>query len=218
MRTKAFEDYLKIIYKLSQEGMSEKGVSTSSIAERLKISQASVSNMLKKLADQGLIQYEPYYGVTLTEQGHDIAVNMIRRHRILELYLVERLSYSWDEVDAEAEVLEHAVSDKMINRMWEELGQPLRDPHGAPIPTESGEILTTETFSLANVQEGELVKVARFQNRSPDELRYLHSIGLIRKADVKIIHKAPFEGPVTIEINGAEYAIDLRLAKSIFVA
>lgn len=117
MVSKALEDYLKIIYKLEGQSAEDKGVQTSVIAERLSISQASVSNMIKKLAEQGFIEYAPYYGVSLTESGRKIALNMVRKHRVLEQYLVERLGYSWDEVDEEAEVLEHSISDKLVDRM-----------------------------------------------------------------------------------------------------
>jgi len=218
MASKALEDYLKIIYKLEEESTSDKGVSTSSIAERLTISQASVSNMLKKLADKKMIRYEPYYGVSLTSKGRKVALNMIRRHRILELFLVERLGYQWDEVDEEAEILEHAVSDKLANRMWEELGRPTQDPHGSPIPNEKGEMVQPSMVSLAEAQVASEAKVIRIQNRSPEELRYLFSIGLVKDADIVVHQKAPFEGPLSIEVNGQQHALDYRLAQSIFVA
>lgn len=218
MASKALEDYLKIIYKLEEENTSDKGVSTSSIAERLAISQASVSNMLKKLADKKMIQYEPYYGVSLTTKGRKVALNMIRRHRILELFLVERLGYQWDEVDEEAEILEHAVSDKLANRMWEELGRPTQDPHGSPIPNEKGEMVQPSMVSLAKAEVASEAKVVRIQNRSPEELRYLFSIGLVKDADIIVHQKAPFEGPLSIEVNGQQHALDYRLAQSIFVA
>lgn len=220
MSTKALEDYLKIIYKLEEirpDG-SDKGVSTSSIAARLSISQASVSNMLKKLADKSLIRYEPYYGVALTEEGRKIALNMIRKHRILEQFLVERLAYEWDEVDEEAEVLEHAISDKLANRMWEELGRPTSDPHGSPIPTEDGKIIEEVAITLVELEPTQMGEVLRIQNRLPEELRYLSSIGLVKNAQVKVNSKAPFDGPLSIEINGEHHALDFRLAESILVS
>lgn len=219
MSSKALEDYLKIIYKLEEirpDG-SDKGVSTSSIAARLSISQASVSNMLKKLSDKSLIRYEPYYGVGLTEDGRKIALNMIRKHRILEQFLVERLGYRWDEVDEEAEVLEHAISDKLANRMWEELGRPASDPHGSPIPTEDGKIYEEATITLAELEPPQTGTVQRIQNRSPEELRYLSSIGLVTNAQVKVNSKAPFEGPLSIEVEGQYHALDYRLAESILI-
>lgn len=220
MNSKALEDYLKIIYKLEEirPEASDKGVSTSSIAARLSISQASVSNMLKKLADKSLIRYEPYYGVALTEEGRMVALNMIRKHRILEQFLVERLGYRWDEVDEEAEVLEHAMSDKLANRMWEELGRPTSDPHGSPIPTEDGEIIEKATVTLAELEPTQSGEVQRIQNRTPEELRYLSSIGLVTNALIKVNSKAPFDGPLSIEIDGEYHALDYRLAESILVS
>jgi len=221
MVSQALEDYLKMIYKLEElnaEAQLEKGVSTSSIAERLGISQASVSNMLKKLSDKDLIEYAPYYGVTLTSQGRKIALQMLRRHRVLELYLVERLGYQWDEVDAEAEVLEHAVSDRLVNRMWEELGRPTQDPHGSPIPDQDGNMEVQTMVSLCEAASGAHCQIVRIQNRTPEALRYLFSIGLVKGAQVKVFEKAPFEGPLSVEVKGEQLALDFRLAQSIFVA
>ncbi|QAB15086.1 metal-dependent transcriptional regulator [Hydrogenovibrio thermophilus] len=218
MASKALEDYLKIIYKLEEANETDKGVSTSAIAERLAISQASVSNMLKKLADKALIRYEPYYGVALSDAGRKVALSMIRKHRILELFLVERLGYQWDEVDEEAEVLEHAISDKLTNRMWEELGRPTEDPHGSPIPDESGEMIEQAAIGLSQADLETTLEVIRIQNRSPEELRYLFSIGLVKGAKVRVLQKAPFDGPISIEIAGTQHPLDFRLAESIFVA
>lgn len=221
MASQALEDYLKIIFKLEElnaEAQLEKGVSTSAIAERLSISQASVSNMIKKLADKNLIEYAPYYGVTLTDQGRKIALKMLRRHRVLELYLVERLGYQWDEVDAEAEILEHAVSERLVNRMWEELGRPTQDPHGSPIPDQQGVMEMPSMVSLCEALPDASCQVIRIQNRTPEELRYLFSIGLVKGAQVRVFEKAPFEGPLSIEVAGEQLAIDFRLAQSIFVA
>jgi DtxR family Mn-dependent transcriptional regulator len=217
MSSKAFEDYLKIIYKLAERSKENKGVSTSSIASRLNISQASVSNMLKKLAEAELIKYEPYYGVSLTDSGRKNALNTIRKHRVLEQFLVERLGYSWDEVDVEAEILEHAISDKLTNRMWESLGRPLRDPHGSPIPDENGEIISDDVVPLTEFSENTEAQVIRIQNRSPEELRYFSSIGLVKNANILINSKAPFKGPLSIEIDGKFHALDYVLSESILV-
>lgn len=218
MVTTALEDYLKIIYKLEENTDSNKGVSTTEIAKRMSISKASVSNMLKKLAEQSYINYEPYYGVNLTDTGRHIAINMIRKHRILELYLVERLGYGWDEVDVEAEVLEHAMTDKLANRMWHELGCPAQDPHGSPIPNEKGEIVLPKWAQLYGCDIEQICIIERIKNRSPEELRYLQSIGLIKGAKVIIVGKAPFNGPITLTVDGQQHAIDSRIAQSIFVS
>jgi len=216
--SKAFEDYLKIIYKLEGSGSEDKGVQTSLIAERLSISQASVSNMIKKLAEQNYVSYAPYYGVSLTESGRKIALNMIRKHRILELYLVERLQYSWDEVDEEAEVLEHAISDKLANRMWEDLGRPTHDPHGSPIPSVDGQLVEQNWKPLTEIGMNQLVTVKRIKNRTPEELRYLANIGLTTGVTLQIKNMAPLNGPLLVEIdNKALHAIDYRLAMALQV-
>lgn len=218
MVSKALEDYLKIIYKLEGRTPEDRGVQTSAIAERLAISQASVSNMLKKLAEQGYIAYEPYYGVSLTESGLKIALDMVRKHRILEQYLVERLGYSWDEVDAEAEILEHAISDKLANRMWEDLGQPTHDPHGSPIPSVDGVITQHDWIPLTEFPMNTPIEVKRIKNRSPEELRYLASIGLMTGVLVEIKNSAPLNGPLLVKVNGDElHAIDYRLALALMV-
>lgn len=219
MVSKALEDYLKIIYKLESRAPSGKGVQTSSIAERLSISQASVSNMLKKLSDKGHIEYAPYYGVSLTSSGRKIALNMIRKHRILEQYLVERLGYSWDEVDAEAEVLEHSVSDKLANRMWDDLGQPSHDPHGAPIPSIEGVMIAQNWTPLNEVELGVSVQLKRIKNRTPEELRYLASIGLTTGEWIEVRNSAPLNGPLLVAVNNTElHAIDYRLAMALMVS
>lgn len=218
MASQALEDYLKIIYKLEDSSPEDKGVQTSVIAERLSISQASVSNMIKKLADKKYISYAPYYGVTLTDSGRKIALNMIRKHRILEQYLVERLNYSWDEVDEEAEVLEHAISDTLANRMWNDLGQPTHDPHGSPIPSIDGQLIKQDLIPLIDVLLEESVQVKRIKNRSPEELRYLANIGLTTGVKLKIKNIAPLNGPLLVEIEGRDlHAIDYRLAMALQV-
>lgn len=215
--SKAIEDYLKCIYKLEDLSLKDKGVHTSAIAGRLGVAQASVSNMIKKLSEQGYVEYAPYYGVSLTESGRQLALQMIRRHRVIEQYLVERLDYSWDEVDAEAEVLEHAVSDKLVNAMWDALGRPSHDPHGSPIPDQDGIILPQNLVPLSEFSEGAQVQLARIKNRSPDELRYLSSIGLTMGVEVRIKSKAPFNGPLMIEVDECLHALDYRLASALMV-
>ncbi|WP_319381719.1 metal-dependent transcriptional regulator [Thiomicrorhabdus sp.] len=219
MSSKALEDYLKIIYKLENGCQEGKGVQTSAIAERLAISQASVSNMLKKLAEKQYIEYARYHGVSLTPSGRKIALQMVRKHRILELYLVERLGYSWDEVDEEAEILEHSISDKLANRMWEDLGRPTQDPHGSPIPDHDGEVFFQDWISLAEVDLGQRVRLRRIKNRTPEELRYLSSIGLMTGTNIEVKNRAPAEGPLLIEIESDQLqAIDYRMAEALMVS
>ncbi|MEA3406069.1 MAG: metal-dependent transcriptional regulator [Pseudomonadota bacterium] len=219
MASKALEDYLKIIYKLEGRTPEDKGVQTSAIAERLAISQASVSNMLKKLAEQNYIEYAPYYGVSLTESGLKIALNMVRKHRILEQYLVERLGYSWDEVDEEAEVLEHSISNKLADRMWEDLDRPTHDPHGSPIPSAEGVVEVHDWVPLTEIGLDQSVEVKRIKNRSPEELRYLASIGLTTGVKVIIKNMAPLNGPLLVEVDKLElHAIDYRLSLALMVS
>ncbi|KUJ71220.1 metal-dependent transcriptional regulator [Thiomicrospira sp. WB1] len=216
--SRAWEDYLKIIYKLESLTPANKGVQTKDLAERLAVSKASVTNMLKKLAEEALIQHEPYYGVRLTDSGRKIAMKMIRNHRILESYLVARLGYSWDEVDEEAETLEHFLSDKLVDRMWNDLGQPTHDPHGSPIPDVDGHIENKPLPALSHLEHNTPVRVARIKNRSPEELRYLASIGLHLGSRIVVKNQAPFNGPLLIEIDGAQlHALDHRMGLAIHV-
>ncbi|MDD3610281.1 MAG: metal-dependent transcriptional regulator [Halothiobacillaceae bacterium] len=217
----AFEDYLKCIYKLEDAlpvDNGGRGVSTSSIAERLGISQASVTAMLKKLAERGLVRHERYQGAMLTDEGRRIAVEMIRRHRIIELFLVRMLGLRWDEVDAEAEVLEHAFSEKVVNRLWDVLGRPDADPHGSPIPPPNA--LLQESRALVPLSEAPLDswhRIARLQERRPEELRYLAEHALHPGASVRVVEVAPFKGPLLIEVEGRLHPLDLALADAIFV-
>lgn len=216
--SRAWEDYLKIIYKLETPDNPEKGVQTKEVAERLSVSQASVTNMLKKLADENYIKYERYYGVTLTESGRLIAMKMLRNHRVLESYLVARLGYSWDEVDEEAETLEHFLSDKLVERMWNDLGQPSHDPHGSPIPSIDGTIERKHLTTLAEVELEQPVTLKRIKNRSPEELRYLASIGMHIGAKILVKNQAPFNGPLLLEVDDEHFhAIDYRMALALFV-
>lgn len=217
--SRAWEDYLKIIYKLEKPERTDKGVQTKELAERLMVSQASVTNMLKKLAEENHIEYAPYYGVSLTESGRKIAMKMIRNHRILETYLVERLNYSWDEVDEEAETLEHFLSDKLVTRMWQDLGQPTHDPHGSPIPSVDGTIVQTQLTPLSNIELNTQVVLERIKNRTPEELRYLTSIELHIGSEIRIKNRAPLNGPLLIEIDNEQlHAIDYRLGLALLVS
>jgi len=211
----ALQDYLKAIYKLAEK--SDVAVSTSAIAERLQIAQASVTGMVKKLAEQGYIEHKPYKGVNLTTQGHQIAIQTIRRHRIIELFLVEQLEMSWDEVHDEAEVLEHSVSDKVVNRMWEVLGCPDEDPHGSPIPNLKGEFKPQRRFTLADAPVGQLLEIARIKDKSPEELRYLEGLGLVLNAHLTIEDRAPFQGPLLIKTPERMFALDNAFAQAIWV-
>src|SRR6184192_3547716 len=173
--SRSVEDYLKVIYHLSSQGGF---ASTSDIAEMLAVAPPSVSGMMKRLSETGLIEHVPYRGVQLTPQGRRAALQMIRRHRILESYLTSKLSYDWGDVHVEAEQLEHAVSEKLIERMADALGEPRYDPHGAPIPTAAGEIEEAELVTLADAAVGSRLLLQEVGDEDPERLRYLAEQGL----------------------------------------
>ena len=212
------EDYLKAIYDLELVGAP---ASTNDIADRLAISPASVSGMVRRLADQGLITHEPYRGVRLTGEGRRAALRTLRRHRILECYLTEVLAYPWDRVHAEAERLEHAASDELVERMADALGNPMMDPHGAPIPTRDGRIEEAALHTLAEMAQGEQVRVRRVNDKEPERLRYLAELGIRPGSLVRILDKAPFEGPITLWVEdgggGATRAVGVALAAQVHV-
>ena len=210
--TRSVEDYLKVIYNLSLEG---RAAATSDIAHRLELSAPSVSGMVKRLSEQGLLEHVPYKGVQLTVEGRRAALRMIRRHRILEVYLVARLGYTWDTVHEEAERLEHAVSDGLIERMAEALGNPEADPHGEPIPTAEGWVEEVQATPLAEIPAGETVEVRRVTAGDPDRLRYLASVGLQPGAIVTVIERQPFSGPITLRVAEQERVIGHELAESL---
>lgn len=212
--THAIENYLKFIYKLQQAG--EK-VTTSAIAERLTVSAASVTSMIKKLAEMNLLTHTPYHGVELTAGGARIALEVIRHHRLLELYLTQALGFSWDAVDAEAERLEHVISEEFEAKIDEALGSPKVDPHGASIPTKDGEMDQTRYVTLSSLPRGQRVVIRQVSDRDPDMLRYMASIGLHLGATVEVLDKAPFNGPVTIQVGDGQHAVGLELADHIYV-
>ena len=193
--TRSVEDYLKAIYQFSEAG---EPVTTTAIAEQLGVAAPSVSGMVKRLAEQGLVLHEPYKGVTLTRTGKREALRMLRRHRLIEAYLVERLGYTWDTVHDEAERLEHAVSDDLVSRMAEALGDPRFDPHGDPIPNAEGAMEVRATVPLPDIAEGETVTIVRVDTESGDRLRWFADNGLIPGAVVKVLEHQPFSGPVTL--------------------
>ena len=212
------EDYLKAIYDLELVGAP---ASTNDIADRLAISPASVSGMVRRLADQGLITHEPYRGVRLTGDGRRAALRTLRRHRILECYLTEVLGYPWDRVHAEAERLEHAASEELVELMASALGDPVQDPHGAPIPTRDGLVEEAALQTLAETGAGEQVRVRRVHDKEPERLRYLAELGIRPGSLVRILDKAPFEGPITVWVDeaggGTTRAVGVGLAAQVFV-
>lgn len=207
---------MKAVYSLTERGES---ASTSALAESLDVQPASVTGMVKRLAECGYLEHARYRGVRLTEAGSREALRIIRRHRILETYLNTHLDYSWEDVHEEAERLEHAASDALIDRMAAILKHPSHDPHGAPIPTPSGEIEASEFVTLNEVDPGVAVQIRSVQDEDPDRLRYLETLGLVPGARIVIEERAPFDGPTTVTIGSRETAevIGSDLADGIFV-
>ena len=208
--TRSVEDYLKAIYRLSPPG---RAASTSEIAQRLELSPASVSGMVKRLSEQGLLEHEPYKGVQLTAEGRRAALRMLRRHRLIEAYLVAFLGYTWDTVHDEAERLEHAVSDTLVERMAAVLGNPTVDPHGDPIPTPEGEIHEPVSVPLSEVPAGASVEILRVEESQPDRLRYIASVGLRPGVRITVVDRQPFRGPITIDVGGQTHVIGTELGE-----
>jgi DtxR family Mn-dependent transcriptional regulator len=212
--TAPVEDYLKVIYEIERHAGA---AATNDIAQRLAIAPASVSGMVRRLADQGLLEHERYRGVRLTESGRRVALRTIRRHRVIEAYLTKALGYPWDLVHDEAERLEHAASDELIDRMAAAIGEPATDPHGAPIPTREGEIDEGTSLTLAELAPGELARVVRVSDDDAPRLRYLSEVGLTPGADVIVLSRAPFGGPLALRVSGVERQIGPTLAAVVMV-
>jgi len=195
------EDYCKAVYTL--ESREDAPVSTNALAERLQITPGSVSAMLKKLGELGLIAHDPYRGVRLTDQGRKVALEVIRHHRLLELFLAETLEMSWDRVHAEAEVLEHVISEELERLIAAKLGDPTLDPHGDPIPSADLELRERKTLSLEHLQEGERGRFVRVSDADPEMLRYLSERGISPGERFEVLERQPFGGPLTVSFAGA---------------
>ena len=210
--SRSVEDYLKAIFLLQAKGQP---ASTSAIAELLELSAPSVSGMIKRLSDQGLIEHAPYKGVVLTASGRRVALRMLRRHRIIEAYLVGFLGYSWDTVHDEAERLEHAVSEVLIERMATALGNPRFDPHGDPIPDQNGAMDELVYTPLADIPTGETAEIRRVATSQAERLRYLEHSGLTPGTRVTVTEHQPFRGPITVSTEGHEQVIGHELAEQV---
>lgn len=204
----AVEDYLKAIFKL-QAG--EEAVSTTALAARLGRSAASVTNMVKALAEQGLLEHEPYRGVRLTPLGETTALGIIRRHRVIETYLIEKLGYTWDGVHREAERLEHAASDDLVDRMARAIGDPLEDPHGAPIPSSDGVMPSRELDVLSDLPPGARAIIREVSDADSERLRRLASEGFLLGTEVEI-GKASTGGDRVVCVDGVDRTIDAATA------
>jgi DtxR family Mn-dependent transcriptional regulator len=200
--TAVAQDYLKVIWN-AQEWSREK-VSTKMLAEKLGVSASTASESIRKLAEQGLVDHEKYGAVTLTESGRRAALAMVRRHRLLEAFLVTELGYSWDEVHDEAEVLEHAVSDRLVARIDAKLGFPQRDPHGDPIPGSDGQVPTPPARQLWSCDDGDAGTVARISDADPEMLRYFDSIGISLDSRLRVLTRREFAGMISVVVESAD--------------
>jgi DtxR family Mn-dependent transcriptional regulator len=209
------EDYLKAIYELER---SAETAETNAIAQLLGIAPASVSGMVRRLVEQGLITHERYRGVKLTALGRRAALKTLRRHRVIEAYLTLALGYSWDRVHDEAERLEHAASDELIDRMAAAIGEPETDPHGAPIPTREGTLRERSLATLASLQPGATARVERVGDRNAERLRYLAELGIVPGASVQVIAREPFGGPMALRVDDVSRTIGVELATQILVS
>jgi DtxR family Mn-dependent transcriptional regulator len=213
--TISVEDYLKAIYDLSRETGA---AATTEVAARLTVAPPSVSAMMRRLTGQGLVSHQRYGALRLTRKGRAVALQLVRRHRVIEAYLVTALGYAWDEVHAEAERLEHAASPELINRMAAAIGEPAVDPHGAPIPTATGTLEEPRHRKLLDLNPGESASIVQVEDEDPELLRYLASMRFIPGATVRCVKKEPYEGPLTIRVGSKNHIIGPPLAARVFVS
>jgi DtxR family transcriptional regulator, Mn-dependent transcriptional regulator len=213
LSSSSVQDYLKAIYALAQEGP----VTTSAVAERLQVTSASVTAMVKRLGTQGLLLHEPYGRIELLQPGRALALEVIRHHRLLEAYLHQALGMSWDKVHDEAEVLEHVLSEELEDRIAELLGHPTHDPHGDPIPPKEGIHTEVVHRALADFQPGPAT-VERVSDRDPGALRYLEQLGLVPGRSIVVDGHEPFGGPVWVRVGDKRHAVGRELAATIHVS
>lgn len=206
-------DYLKTIWLLARGGGEP--VSTSAIAERLGVAPASVSGMLARLQERGWVTHERYRGVRLTGEGDREALRLVRRHRLIETFLIEYLGYGWDEVHAEAEALEHAISDRFTERLAERLGHPTHDPHGDPIPTVHGAFPSTPDTPLATLEVGETLVVSRLRTQDPDSLGTLDRLRIRPGHDVHVVGRRDADGSLQVDVAGRRHRVDAGLAEAV---
>jgi DtxR family Mn-dependent transcriptional regulator len=214
----AVENYVKVIY--SHTEWQDAPITTSQLAARLSLAASSVTEMVKKLSAQELVTHVPYGAVTLTATGRVLALRMLRRHRLIETWLVRQYSYGWDEVHDEAEVLEHSLSDRLLDAIDEQLGYPTRDPHGDPIPSKDGTILQPAGVLLRDAPEGTVAKVVRISDSDPILLRHLESESITVDRELTVLGRKPFGGSFVVRVEGTPHERDLgdQALASIWVA
>ena len=213
--SEAVENYAKAIYSLQHR--TGEPVATNDLADRLQVTPASASGMIKKLADQGLVEHVPYRGVQLTEEGEQVALEILRHHRLLELYLVEQLGVPWDRVHEEAEALEHVISEDLEARIAAKLGNPTHDPHGDPIPDAELQIDESSTRSLADLEPGDRGQFVRVSDSDPAMLRYLSERGVALGDALEVLDRQPFGGPLTVRFDDTLQVLGGALAAAMRV-
>jgi DtxR family Mn-dependent transcriptional regulator len=214
-RSPAVEDYLKAIYSLA--GRAEGAVATNDLADRLGLSTGSVSAMIKRLDETGLVRHARYRGVELTEEGRRVALHVVRRHRLIELFLAQSLDMPWEDLHDEAEILEHAMSDELIELIAKKLGDPQVDPHGDPIPTRDLTIEQRATEPLAELEPGARATFVRVSDAHPEMLRYLADQGIAIGDDLTLIEHQPFDGPSSVRIGDRTHTLGIKLARAMRV-
>lgn len=218
-RSSSIEDYVRAIYGLAERG---EPVTNTTLAARMDVSPSSASGMVTKLSQEGLVAHVPYRGIGLTGEGLSLARGVLRRHRLIESYLVSELDYTWDEVHAEADALEHVVSDLLVERIADKLGNPVRDPHGDPIPAEDGSIEEVSTKLLDELTPGAVGEIVRVWDTDPELLRYLteRSIGLGER--IEVVERQPFGGPLVVKVgagaDAATHALGAEITQALSVA
>jgi DtxR family Mn-dependent transcriptional regulator len=213
--TTSEENYLKVIYHLSN--LSPKGVNTNAIAAMLDTKASSVTDMLKKLSEKDWIHYQKYQGVSLTDKGKLNAKIIVRKHRLWEVFLVEKLGFAWDEVHEVAEELEHIKSEKLINQLDQYLNFPSFDPHGDPIPNANGEIIKIEKQLISEIEVGRTITCVGVKDTSVDFLQYLNKQNISLGTKIKVLEKEPFDGTLKIEINNSVLVISDKIANNLYV-
>jgi DtxR family Mn-dependent transcriptional regulator len=212
--TRAQQDYLKALYLLRGD---DRPVPTRDLAQRLGISSPSVSEMVTRLTAQGLVEHDRYRGQQLTGEGRRVALELVRHHRLLEMFLVRVLGFGWDEVHDEAERLEHVISERMEARIYDALGRPQLDPHGDPIPSLAGDLAAPRYRSLLEVGKNERVTIRRVSDREPGKLRALEALGLALGEQVQVLRESVYEGPLTVGVGRRRRQLPIGLARVVFV-
>lgn len=210
----AMREYLAEIYRLQED---EPTVSTTSLAERLGVSAPAVPRMLKRLKRAGYVKHIPYQGVELTEHGQEEALRELRRHRILEVFLVDVMGFAWDEAHEHADQLGQGLNDTLAERMAEMTGEPSRCPHGEPIPDKTGTLPEIDDICIINLNVGHKGTVSRVRTDDPERLKYFASLGLVPGAEFAIVGRAPFNGPMRLRVGRDEVVLGVELTKSLWV-